>query len=168
MFGGDPRAFRGDQADPDAQLRRQRAARGRARTRLACRVLKMRGSTHSPEKRRLIIEQGGLRVEKVSAWTTAWPFRPTRARCVTSSGAASLHPTRTTAPSFSARSSAAGGKQGGRSTRGAAAHLRGRRLAGRPRGVLARGGERPPERLAPREAGSVARPAPCGGTAAAR
>src|SRR5262249_11554867 len=107
------------------------------RLRVACRVLKMHGSTHSPEKRRLFIEQGGLRVEKVSAWTTAWPFRPTRARCVTSSGAASLHPTRTTAPSFSARSGAAGGKQGGRSTRGAAAHLRGRRLAGRPRGVLA-------------------------------
>ena len=31
------------------------------------RVLKMRGSSHSAERRRLIIEQGGLRVEKVSA-----------------------------------------------------------------------------------------------------
>jgi len=31
------------------------------------RVLKMRGSAHAPEKRRLIIEQGGLRVEKVAS-----------------------------------------------------------------------------------------------------
>jgi hypothetical protein len=30
------------------------------------RVLKMRGSAHSAEKRRLIIEQGGLRLERVS------------------------------------------------------------------------------------------------------
>ena len=31
------------------------------------RVLKMRGSAHSTERRRLIIEQGGLRVERIVA-----------------------------------------------------------------------------------------------------